>query len=266
MNSPFNNFILCDSFFGGLECEWPEALPNNIVTMGSGPFDEDDFDHFLIEKEVKVNLAGTDLNILVIGWNNWDEEELDKHLELRRGKELRVYSQEMLLTYLCSYDPYNWKDELDANVLDIFGEGHPALEWLMEWGFDWPRTTIVPSSGGRLVDPEEWPEIGPLGYLGYKVGRNGVGRNKRHQILRDVFVGRLPHINSDSYMEKWGEPGSKTRLCEIAESIASFTRNAKKRGNPPKKAISDWEEDLDWLKKKLYHGRFRFSWPDTTVR
>ena len=146
MSSPFDNPILRDLFFEVYE--WPEGFTNHMVTMGTGPFDEDDFDHFLREKGVEVYPAGTDLNVLVIGRTDWDEEELDKQIEVRRGKELRVYSQEMLLTCLCLFvDPYEYLQDF----LNIFGEGHPALEYLKEWGFDWPTTTIVPSSGGSMV-------------------------------------------------------------------------------------------------------------------
>ena len=41
----------------------------------------------------------------------------------------------------------------------------------------------------------------------------------------------LPPIESPSYMKEWAIPGSATRLKKMANSIASFARQAKRRRN-----------------------------------
>lgn len=260
MSHPFENPRIRNWFFG--ECTWPEGFAEDVITMGSGPFDENDFDNFLKQWGIEVWPAGTDFNVLVIGRYNWDEKELDKQLEVRCGRELRVYSQEMLLSYLATgNDPYNYNNDF----LRTFGEGHSALEWLKESGFDWPKTSIVPGVDVLPGGPDGWPQVGLLKHLGYQVGTNGTDRVKRRRILRNAFIGRLPNVVDDSYMQGWGEPNTKKRLRKLAYSIASFTCLSKRKRNPSQKAIDDWEEDLAWLKKEFYHGRFTFSWPDTTV-
>jgi hypothetical protein len=64
------------------------------------------------------------------------------------------------------------------------------------------------------------------------------------------------------YLDGWGHARSGKRLKKIARSIASFCQNAKKRSNPPDQAIRDWQEDLQWMKRELYHPlNFGFDWP-----
>jgi len=260
MGNPFENQVLLEWF---LEDEdWTGIFPQGVVTTGSGPFKEDDLDDFLRQKGIKAKALGTDLNILVLGCEGWDEEELDEHIDLRRGKELFVCSQEMLLSYLISdRDPYNSQE-----VLAAFGEGHPALEYIKEWWFPWPETWIVPGPGdGGPGDPDTWPKVGLLKYLGYRVGVTGTIQSKRQEILGEVFTSPLPNVHSIECMEEWGSPGSSRRLEKMANSIASFARNAKRSSLPRETAICDWEEDLAWLKEEFYRGRFTFQWPTTFV-
>jgi hypothetical protein len=66
-------------------------------------------------------------------------------------------------------------------------------------------------------------------------------------------------------MDEWGENNSSMRLQKLANTIASLTKNAKRRKSPPAQAISDWESDLDWLKDSFYNGRFSFHWPSANV-
>jgi hypothetical protein len=49
---------------------------------------------------IKALPPSSDLNILVIGREDWDKEHLNGVIEARRGKELRVYSQEMFPAYI----------------------------------------------------------------------------------------------------------------------------------------------------------------------
>jgi hypothetical protein len=98
---------------------------------------------------IKALPPSSDLNILVIGREDWDEDHLHAVIEGRRGKELRVYSQEMFLAYIAgSNDPLE-----SPPVAEIFGERHPALEHIREWGFDWTATRLVPalSSSGTTA-------------------------------------------------------------------------------------------------------------------
>lgn len=102
-----------------------------------------------------------------------------------------------------------------------------------------------------------------LAYLGYHVGLSStLNAQQRKRLLDRVFAMRLPPLNGVAYMRQWGTPDTATRLKKIAESLASFVRNAKRRKNPSlSEAIRHWEEDLSGLRLAHYVGRFDFVWP-----
>lgn len=145
----------------------------------------------------------------------------------------------------------------DENVVRAFGEGHPALEFLSSRWLAWPSTFIALSSDGSLL--LDSPEVGILSYMGYRVGARGLAAAERRAVLAEVFDSRLPNINSLEYMQSWGRPKSKERLKKMADSMAAFCQNQKRRGNVL--AASHYEEDLRWLHKNYFSGRFKFQWP-----
>jgi hypothetical protein len=103
-----------------------------------------------------------------------------------------------------------------------------------------------------------------LSYCGYKVGLNGLPKNQRRQILDKIFMYPLPSLNNLAYMNDWGEPATEKRLKKLLESIATFIRNAKRRSTSNyRKAIQDWEADLDYLKITYYDKHFNFQLPRT---
>jgi hypothetical protein len=52
----------------------------------------------------------------------------------------------------------------------------------------------------------------------------------------------------------------------MAETIASFVRNAKRRRDAHMgSAIKDWEADLEFLYFGYYVDRFHFAWPSGSV-
>ena len=112
----------------------------------------------------------------------------------------------------------------------------------------------------------EWPDKGLLSYVGYHVGKSGKSPIERRKILSNVFLSELPNVQNPQYMKEWGQIKSSQRLRKIANSLASFIRNAKRKNEIPDEAINDWENDLDWLKKKYYRGVFTFPWPSTEVK
>jgi hypothetical protein len=126
--------------------------------------------------------------------------------------------------------------------------------------FRWPDT-FAPGGNGGLTG-EDWMPMGPLKVLGYTVGQEGHEKGLRWAILRRVFDGVLPPVFPADYMSLWGPPGSPRRLSKMAESIASFAKNAKRRdAHKLALAIEDWENDLRHLYVAYYVGRFRFAWP-----
>jgi len=106
------------------------------------------------------------------------------------------------------------------------------------------------------------PATGILAALGYRVGQAGTPLKQRRQILDFVFAEDLPPIDSAAYMRSWGEPNSGPRLQKLSESLAAFTRNAKRRKvDALKMAICHWQDDLQYLHDRYYSGHFDFNWP-----
>jgi hypothetical protein len=67
-------------------------------------------------------------------------------------------------------------------------------------------------------------------------------------------------------MGSWALPASAHRLKKLADALASFTRNAKRRNNPAlDSAIADWEHDLEYLYYRYYVGKFGFAWPSLDI-
>ena len=136
-------------------------------------------------------------------------------------------------------------------------------ELTIDQPFRWPTTDGEP--GNNPISPFDAPEIGMLKLLGYTVGRNGLSRSGRRKILDDIYRMRLPIRVSNEYMDEGSVPNGGRRLQKIAESIAAFTRNAKRDRRQDKLlAIEHWEADLAYMKKSFYDGsRWSFEWPTT---
>jgi len=204
-----------------------------------------------------------DVETLIIGEEGWEEEDLKRQLDLRTGEGIGVYSQEMVLAFLgCGKDPLQGGNAL----LRYFSLHHTGLKFLQSIGFPWPSAAAFPGAGS-LTDPD-WPDVGMLGHMGYSVGRSGESLQRRRKILQEVFEReRLPRVKSPEYVADWGDSMSAVRLHKIAEELASFARLRKRRrdSHNSAEAITDWEDDLKWLKDKFYTGRFRFQWPSTWV-
>jgi hypothetical protein len=137
-------------------------------------------------------------------------------------------------------------------------------QFVSEGYFKWPSTYSYP--GVRIFDPDDLQEVGVLSLMGYHVGRNGLDKSSRRAILRDAYCGAIPY-DPFTDMDEWGAPNCSVRLKKIANCIATFARNAKKRSNAYsfRYSIEDWESDLEWLKKEFYTGVYdrplKFAWP-----
>ncbi len=133
---------------------------------------------------------------------------------------------------------------------------------LSEEGFPWPSTAAP--TGDGYIDVDNWPQKGMLSFIGYHVGDRGLNGDERRKILDFAYAGRLPNVNNQSYMDQWAKPKSLARLRKMAESIAAFCRN-RKRKDPNALAVQDWEVDLEYLRTKYYVGRYDFAWPSTKL-
>lgn len=174
-----------------------------------------------------------------------------------------------------------WRNAVRYKASDDVGrqiEGHHALAAIER---EWKRRRIGP------LNPDDyfaWPSIGASGgdgsldlsgalregmfaYLEYHVGRtNGQPRTVRKVILERVFAGELPPVFPRQYLDGWGKPETSARLKKMAEALAAFVRNAKRRDDGRMgDAIRDWETDLRHLYDNYYVAKFSFGWPDTGI-
>jgi len=123
--------------------------------------------------------------------------------------------------------------------------GHP---------FRWPTTKASPGSQ-QLPDGVFEIDVGLLRTLGYRVGIEGLGETRRRDLLEDIYSQPLAILRGHPQEAQWGKPSSSRRLHKLANVIAAFVRNNKRRQRPPTTAIAEWEADLRFLKALL-----KFKW------
>jgi len=131
--------------------------------------------------------------------------------------------------------------------------------------FDWPDTKIWLGSG--TLSTRGWLNEGVLGVFGYSVGEElNLSKSERRRALDAVFKLNIPPIFGWDQLNQWGEPKTPLRLQKMANCLASFARNAKHRKTRGLvTAITRWESDLAYLKKRYYRGKFKFGFPDTKI-
>jgi hypothetical protein len=230
---------------------------------GEGPLSENVTSEVLGRHGFSVYaVPDEDVEVLVVGREGWSEEALESQVEAREGNTLKVYSQEMmLLALITGCDPF---DE-DEDLIREMGKGHPALEFLMGLDFKWPSVSCGTGEGIVITDAA-WHENSPLTAMGYRVGYSGLDLLSRRGKLVQIVNNRIqfPGDFSAAEKRKWGSPRSVTRLEQVA---VHMVRNISLFGSRPnyKVAVSEWREDLAWLKKTYYKKRMRFAWPDTHV-
>ncbi|MEI6819794.1 MAG: hypothetical protein WCL19_09360 [Verrucomicrobiota bacterium] len=234
--------------------------PDDIITLGSGPIPEGDFDTYLRTLGIRACQSGC--NWIVVGRSGWTPNQLDELIMAASNPSMvRIFSQELFIAgILTTHDPF----EADPELLMEFAKGHPALEYLMKCGFEWPEIADLE----ELDVPQfvrgayERVDESPIYRMGYVVGiTNGLSAFHRQKLLREAYEGVIPQVEDADYMEEWGEPGTRKRLWRIGHHIAWLIRS--RRSNPVMAyAVSDWEKDLEWLKIKYFKDSMRFSWPN----
>lgn len=241
-------------------------LPFSAVVMeGMGPFSRGKIWSYLWELGAEVSEIddATGPDVLVLGRERVNMDATCRLLRRREGKRLRICSQEMLLGWsMTGVDPNK-----RPQTVDTFIEGHPALESVRSYlDGRWPGTDPIPSSGGGETG-EFGPQESPLVRLGYTVGQDGLGRRSRRDLLQEAYeleLDSLPGDYTEEYIEEWGPAESGARLKRIANHLAANCRNFRGRKNDYSLAISHWEEDLEWLREKLYNPlTYGFTWPET---
>ncbi len=251
------------------------ALGQGVVTIGEHPFGDKEFDEILGDAGLEPRDHTAGLEIVVVGRDAWLEEQrrLDAQLveaiRNRAGQEIRIYSQELFLTYIYTgEDVFRW-----AKVgLRLLVRGHPVLEWLSansieQIGHDWRWPMRALPNGGRIPLSVDMPDDGMLSAYGYRVGKHGLPTSVRQVILERVFKADLHLVHSREYTQQWGAPSSSDRLSKLAWTISSLADNAARNASANySRAVDDWIYDLEWLRRSFYEQHsFRFQWPATRV-
>lgn len=178
--------------------------------------------------------------------------------ELRSHFEANSWHQESLVALLdeLAYRGRKKARELRADLLSRLADLAKKAEY-----FVWPNTVAVPGDGA-IDGVVDWPSTGLLSSRGYTTGVSAPSASERRAILDDIYLNPQPNVNDAEYMDTFGSPGSADRLRRLAQSIASFAKNAKRKAQPSlATAIERWEVDLEYLRTKFYVGRYDFPWP-----
>jgi hypothetical protein len=190
---------------------------------------------------------------------NWDTAKQTFWPDVPMTKSERERSQqEARKAYLASLEEVSEADRKRERTIESVDD-LPIPE---DENFQWPSTDAIGGDGGLSGDG--WPQQGLLSYVGYRVGQSGLDIEDRQNMLDLVYERHLPSVNDADYMGSWGYPGTAIRLRKMAESIAAFCRNQKRR-DLLAISVEDWEYDLDYLKRRFYIGHYDFEWPSTEV-
>lgn len=256
----------------GLEIDLDDFAPK-VAFPGDGPFESADLESSARSLGLRVGKCGArqPAGILIVGRQDWQRDDIERHLEALQDAELFIFPQELwVAALLIRHNPFrDLEDDATRSALEAFGEGHPVIEWLRGMQFPWPEWSA--DEDPPPSDLEQRVKASPLVKLEYRTGKDrGLPAITRRQILNDAFISsQLPLADfvegvrpakQREYMDSWGGPRSRTRLRRIAWHLAMLVSiHAKLRNHEV--AVADWEADLAWLKKQHYSRFMRFQWP-----
>ncbi len=217
-----------------------------------------------IDIQAKVSPASQSLSPNVTQAKNTDTQVKQRlYIKCHIDELERITASEWNNTKVLSKIHYELEFRSRKKALDLRERIATRLTQLQGTQFAWSTTTANPGSQNLSSDAFKYEE-GLLRNYGYKVGMKGLSESERWEILDTVFLRPLLQMDNAAYLSEWGEPNSAKRLQKLAESIAAFTRNAKRRNRGSfSKAIQDWETDLAYLKRTYYNNRFSFQYPRT---
>ena len=231
-----------------------------VLLNGHGPYPEDEFINFITELHFEPFHQGYDhsIEVLVIGSENWNRQDLLEQIEQREGAKLKIYSQELFLLMLAlKRDPLT---TVSVDDLLLFVKDHPAFEYLLSLDFPWPDSDVlVEPTSAQKGDIKGLVDNSPLFKFGYSVAKQtGLVAEQRQLLLTDFYNSDdLTFCVSQHYMDAWGQSATRNRLHRMAWHIFYLTRSHRQH----KQAVEKWLEDLEWLKDNFHSPMKRFSWP-----
>ena len=231
--------------------------PYQVGTMGSGPWDITEFDALLDSMGFKLaHLPNPTLEVVVLGADGWDKDVIESQVYDRDGSDLIVLSQELFIAGVLKKE--NPLKTIDEDVLKAIAQGHSAISYLIDRGFEWPV-------GAISEDVEEWEVTtelaseSPLHKAGYSVAANGPTVEQRRAILDGFFSGRIAaKLPTAEDKKRWGKPRSAQRLYSMATFMSWLCRF---QGSKAPNALTKWQKDMSWLKQNFFKSTMRFSWP-----
>jgi hypothetical protein len=247
---------MVDQFHDPLE----RLVPKKILLIGDGPWQMDAFTGLLqgLGFEVWQDGSSADIEVVVVGRENWSEAVIDAQIEARDGDLLRIYPQELFVLLLAMQaDPL---ELADSEALLKFADGHSVFEYLLNQEFPWPDSNFdegPPTTIGLGFDGED--ASSPLYKMGYTVAQQiDLRPTQRRDVLAKAYDAvSLPWCISEEYMADWGEESSRRRLRRIAWHLHLMSKRFRRHAE----AVARWEADLDWLKRAYYKPIQRFRWP-----
>ncbi len=219
--------------------------------VGNRPFDKEFYLMELVKRRIILTENPDSEDQYIILGTNLSEVDWEKLIPF--WNRAKIYTQRRFLNYLDNTEVQN-QDEATINYFLNMCHRHA------DGYFEWPHTNIYPS---RFMLPAiDAPGNGILAVCGYRVGNNGERENVRREVLRKIYLETLPYVESIDYMNEWGQENSPARLEKMANSIATFARNALRMNQNYEKAIREWTTDLAWLKREFYDTmHWAFAWP-----
>ncbi len=136
---------------------------------------------------------------------------------------------------------------IEAGRSETERKSREALDMIHKF-YEWPE-----HHHSQYVDPSRQRSYfrDKLLYaVGYRVGSSKkTPDDKRRKILSIICEETLPKILPPEELKKWGDPGTGQRVRRLAAFFITAIDEAKRRDNPALDlAITDWENDLAWLK------------------
>ncbi len=220
-----------------------DFLEDTILFTGNDPFSAEELAGLLpAQVECYEDYEAPQearFTIVVVGQTDFSKELIRSVID-RSGSPSFLPQEGFLDELLFGHDWWG----TDIEWLNAVLQYHPGLQYVKSLEtFPWPGTEAEESSGAGEVEAEFQTET-RLYQLGYKI--TGRSRPERWRILKGQAVPALG-------------------LEEVVRTIASHCRTRKRQRGGRKKyahAISEWEHDLDRLKREFYSNHHpRFVWP-----
>jgi len=141
----------------------------------------------------------------------------------------------------------------DYGVKDILTDSL-ALNFTSNKYHFWPKLVEYPKLDYKTQKSNSnGIEIGVLGFVGYRTGKNGEWLKVRREILNCMFFNKIPKVHSIEYMNLWGEPKSKKRYEQIKHSIYDAKRDNTLDSN------KDRDDDLKYIELQVKKNNWKFE-------